>query len=264
MRGKVYFVGAGPGDPELLTRKAWKLLTAAEVILHDALVPAEIVQLAPASALIANVGKRCGRKSVTQEEIHALLVEHARAGRIVVRLQGGDPLIFGRAGEEIAALQRAEVEFEIVPGVTAASVAAAAAQISLTDRKVASKLIFLSAHQGKHRDARDGANQRASDWSSLPASGVTLAIYMPGRHYETIAADLGAAGWPVDTPCLLVSRAGTGEQLILRMDLTALANAPEVPAPALLLVGAVTDSQALEAVGVLPTRFGLKHKGIVV
>ena len=216
--GKVYFIGAGPGDPELLTRKAWKLLAAAEVVLHDALVPAEIVQLAPSSAAIVNVGKRCGRKSINQEDIHSLMIGHARAGKIVARLQGGDPLIFGRAGEEIAALQRAGVDFEIVPGVTAASAAAAAAQISLTNRKISSKLIFLSAHQGGKQRAHRGEN----DWGVLPSSGVTLAIYMPGSNYEKIAADLAGAGWSADTPCVIVSRAGTEQQSILRMELAGL------------------------------------------
>jgi uroporphyrin-III C-methyltransferase len=259
MPGKVYFIGAGPGDPELLTRKAWKLLTVAEVVLHDALVPTEIVGLAPSSAQIINVGKRCGRKSISQEEIHALLIEHARAGRTVVRLQGGDPLIFGRAGEEIAALRQAGVEFEIVPGVTAASAAAAAAQISLTNRKVASKLIFLSGHR-KH----DSANQDEGEWSSLPASDVTLAIYMPGNNYEKIRSDLAAAGWIAETPCVIVSRAGTAQQSILRLDLSALRNAPEVAAPAILLVGAVTESQSLEAVGAFPAGSELTNKGIVL
>src|SRR5437868_1269148 len=121
MSGKVYFVGAGPGDPDLLTRKAWKLITGAEVVLHDALVPSQILQLAPAEAIVCDVGKRCGKKSIRQTDIHALLIHYASAGSNVVRLQGGDPLIFGRAGEEIAALQEAGIDFEIVPGVTAAS-----------------------------------------------------------------------------------------------------------------------------------------------
>ena len=238
--GKVYFIGAGPGDPELLTRKAFALLSRAEVVLHDALVPEQILQVAPANAILRSVGKRCGQKSITQDEIHALLIEHVRAGQMVVRLQGGDPLIFGRAGEEIAALKLAGVDFEIVPGVTAASAAAAAAQISLTDRRVASKLILLSAHRG--------AADRDTSWDALPSSDATLAIYMPGRDYERIVRDLAAAGWPLQTPCIIVSRAGSPQQLILRLDLASLASAPDVPAPALLLVGDVTDMQALEAV----------------
>ena len=127
--GKVYFIGAGPGDPDLLTRKAWKHLQSAEVVLHDALVSPEILRLVNRRAEIIPAGKRCGKHSVTQEQIHEQLIAHARAGRRVVRLQGGDPLVFGRAGEEMAALRTAGIEFEIVPGVTSASAAAAAAQI---------------------------------------------------------------------------------------------------------------------------------------
>ena len=247
-RGNVFFIGAGPGDPELLTRKAHRLLGLAEVVLHDALVPAEIVQLAPPGAVICNVGKRCGNKSITQAEIHRLLVSYARAGKTVIRLQGGDPLIFGRAGEEIAALQEAGVDFEIVPGVTAASAAAAAAQVALTNRGIASKLIFLSGHRSP-----DGTSSVADErWKSLPTEDATLAIYMPGRDYEAIAFNLISAGWPSDTPCVMVSNAGTERQLILRMELGELSGSPEVRAPALLLVGAVTASQALEGVAAFP------------
>lgn len=236
--GKVYFVGAGPGDPELLTRKAHRILSHAEVVLHDALVTPEILLLPPAGALILDVGKRCGQRSTSQEEIHALMIEQVRAGRSVVRLQGGDPLIFGRAGEEIAALREAGVAFEIVPGVTAASAAAAAAQITLTDRRRASRLIFLSAH--RHAGQFDAA------WKSLPSSGATLAIYMPGRDYESIAQELLRAGLAPETPCLIVSQASTKEQKVLRAELDSLAEVRDVPAPALLLVGEVTREEALE------------------
>ena len=259
--GKVYFVGAGPGDPELLTRKAWKILGAAEVILHDALVPPEILRLAPSAAVICDVGKRCGQKSIRQEEIHALLIGYAREGRIVVRLQGGDPLIFGRAGEEVTALRDAGIAFEIVPGVTAASAAAAAAGIPLTDRRLASKLIFLSAHR-RHADngavkATSTAEMRAGEtagsevtanWESLPTSDATLAIYMPGSDYGRLARDLFEAGWAVDTPCLVVSRASIPHQAIARMDLGSLAHATALPAPALVIVGEVANAALIERV----------------
>ncbi len=136
MSGKVYLVGAGPGDPELLTRKALRLLRAADVVLHDDLVAPEILALIPPTARLHNVGKRCGRKSITQEEINALLVAYASDGLTVVRLKGGDPLIFGRAGEEMEVLWEARIDFEVVPGVTAALGAAAAARIPLTDRRL--------------------------------------------------------------------------------------------------------------------------------
>jgi uroporphyrin-III C-methyltransferase len=237
--GKVYFVGAGPGDIELLTRKAWKVLQSADVVLHDALVPAQIVQVASAWAQIFDAGKRCGKRTITQEEIHERLIAHARTGKKVVRLQGGDPLVFGRAGEEMAALRAAGIDFEVVPGVTAASAAAAAAQISLTNRRLASKLIFLSAHRCK--------GEFAADWKSVVAQDATLAIYMPGRQYGRIARELLDAGLPGATPCVIVSQASTAQQLILRLDLASLVDAPELPAPALLLVGEVTRTEAVEA-----------------
>jgi uroporphyrin-III C-methyltransferase / precorrin-2 dehydrogenase / sirohydrochlorin ferrochelatase len=239
LKGTVYFVGAGSGDPELLTRKAWRILSEAEVVLHDALVAPELLLLPPASALILDVGKRCGQKSTAQGEIHAMMIEQARAGRTVVRLQGGDPLIFGRASEEFKALRDAGVAFEIVPGITAASAAAAAAQIALTDRHRASRLIFLSAH--RHGGQFDTA------WQSLPASDATLAIYMPGRDFERIALELCRAGLAPETPCLVVSQASTPEQKIVRADLAYLAEIKDTPAPALLLVGEVTREEVREA-----------------
>ena len=237
--GKVYFVGAGSGDPELLTRKAWRILSEAEVVLHDALVAPELLLVPPPSALILDVGKRCGQKSAAQAEIHAVMIEQARSRRSVVRLQGGDPLIFGRAGEEFEALRESGIEFEVVPGVTAASAAAAAAQITLTDRRRASRLIFLSAH-------RHGG-QFDAGWQSLPAWDTTLAIYMPGRDYERIAQELCAAGLAPETPCVIVSQASTPEQRIVRADLAYLAEIGEMPAPAILLVGEVTREEVLEA-----------------
>jgi uroporphyrin-III C-methyltransferase/precorrin-2 dehydrogenase/sirohydrochlorin ferrochelatase len=237
--GTVYFVGAGPGDPDLLTRKACKLLQSAEVVLHDALVSPEVLQMIGAQAEIIPVGKRCGRHSVTQEQIHNQLVTHALAGRKVVRLQGGDPLVFGRAGEEMAALRGAGIEFEVVPGVTSASAAAAAAQVALTDRKVASKLIFLSAHRCK--------GEFPADWASVAKRDATLAVYMPGGSYDAIARELLQAGLPAATPCVIVSQASTPRQLILRLDLGSLRELPEPPAPALLLIGEVARAEVLEA-----------------
>src|SRR5713226_2799671 len=146
MTGKVYLVGAGPGDPELLTLKALKLLRLADVVLPDELIGPEILASVPSSAQVHNVGKRCGRKSITQEEINALLVNHALLGLQVVRLKGGDPLIFGRGGEEMEALRKANIDFEIVPGVTAALGAAANAQIPLTHRQVASAIVLVTGH----------------------------------------------------------------------------------------------------------------------
>ena len=144
--GKVYLVGAGPGDPDLLTIKAARLLAEAGVVLHDDLVPQSILNLAGKQALIISVGKRCGRKKITQAAIHDLMIVSARSGLAVIRLKSGDPMIFGRAAEEIDALREAGVPFEVVPGVTAASSAAAFLETSLTDRRVSSRLIVLSGH----------------------------------------------------------------------------------------------------------------------
>jgi uroporphyrin-III C-methyltransferase len=144
MNGKVFLVGAGPGDPDLLTVKARKLIEAADVVLHDDLVSPEILKLVPSMAHVRNVGKRCGRKSVQQEEINALLIAFASFGVNVVRLKGGDPSIFGRGGEEMDALRKAGVDFEVVPGVTSALASAAAAQVSLTHRNKSSAVILLS------------------------------------------------------------------------------------------------------------------------
>ena len=144
--GKVYLVGAGPGDPDLLTIKAARLLAEAGVVLHDDLVPQSILNLAGKQALVISVGKRCGRKKITQAAIHDLMIVSARRGLAVIRLKSGDPMIFGRAAEEIDALREAGVPFEVVPGVTAASSAAAFLEASLTDRRVSSRLIVLSGH----------------------------------------------------------------------------------------------------------------------
>jgi uroporphyrin-III C-methyltransferase/precorrin-2 dehydrogenase/sirohydrochlorin ferrochelatase len=238
-RGKVYFVGAGPGDPDLLTRKAWNVLRSADVVLHDALVSSEVLSIAPVGAILCDVGKRCGAKSITQQEIHALLIGYASTAKTVVRLQGGDPLIFGRAGEEISALRDAGVDFEVIPGVTAASAAAASAQIALTDRRVASQLIFLSAHR------REGEFER--DLKSVPPNSATLVIYMPGRDYQRLACALRRAEISDQTPCLIVSQASSPGESIYRTDLASLADVPVPPAPALVIVGAVAAAAKAEA-----------------
>ena len=237
-RGKVYFVGAGPGDPDLLTRKAWDVLRSADVVLHDALVSSEVLSIAPAAAIVWDVGKRCGAKSITQEEIHALLIGYASIAKTVVRLQGGDPLIFGRAGEEISALRDASVDFEVIPGVTAASAAAASAQIALTDRRVASQLIFLSAHR------REGEFER--DLKAVPRTGATLVIYMPGRDYQRLGRALRDAGISDETPCLIVSQASSRVESIYRTDLASLADVPVPATPALVVVGAVAAAAKAE------------------
>ena len=159
--GVVYLVGAGPGNAELLTLRALRLIETADVILPDDLVSDEVLALASPTALVVPVGKRCGQPRITQAGIHALMLEHARAGRSVVRLKSGEPLIFGRAGEEIAALTEAAIPFEIVPGITAAFAVAAALKTPLTDRGSASKLIFATAHHAADQICNSRPSGRA-------------------------------------------------------------------------------------------------------
>jgi len=234
VKGKVYLVGAGPGDPELLTLKALRLLRSAEAVLHDDLVAPEILQLIPSNAQIHNVGKRCGKKKILQGEINYLMVALASSGLRVVRLKGGDPLIFGRAGEEIETLRRNNIPFEIVPGVTSAMGAAAAAQIPLTHRRASSALVLITAHQASEKDAAE-----KDAWSKFVASGATLVIYMPGQNYSDIAKRLTAAGLAGATPCAVISRATTRHQRTHRTTVLDLHRSPQLAAPTLLVVGEV-------------------------
>lgn len=249
MKGKVYLVGAGPGDPELLTLKAFRLLRTAEAVLHDDLVAPEILRLIPSSAQLHNVGKRCGKKKILQGEINCLMVALAASGLRVVRLKGGDPLIFGRAGEEIEELRRNNIPFEIVPGVTSAMGAAAAAQIPLTHRRASSALVLITAHESSEKqvsrkrspenDINDISDWSNSDWSRFVRSGATLAVYMPGHNYSDIARRLQSAGLATDTPCIIISRATTKYQRTHRTTVRDLPRAPQLAAPTLLLVGEV-------------------------
>jgi uroporphyrin-III C-methyltransferase len=236
MKGKVYLVGAGPGDPELLTLKALRLLRTAEAVLHDDLVAPEILKLISSTAQIHNVGKRCGKKKILQGEINCLMVALAASGLRVVRLKGGDPLIFGRAGEEIESLRRNNISFEIVPGVTSALGAAAAAQIPLTHRRASSALVLITAHRASGKDA---AEKDATDWSKFVGSGATLVIYMPGQNYSDIARRLTLAGLAGETPCAIISRATTRHQRTHRTTVLDLHRAPQLASPTLLVVGEV-------------------------
>jgi uroporphyrin-III C-methyltransferase len=235
--GKVYLIGAGPGDPELLTLKAARLLASADVVLHDALVSdAVLAKISPAAELI-NVGKRAGHKLLTQKEINALLVSYGRARPVVVRLKGGDPTIFGRAGEEIEALRAAGIEYEIVPGISAALGAAAAAGISLTDRRVASQILLTTFSRGI-----DGS---AMDWGSV-TSTTTLVLYMPGADYPEVSERLIAGGLPADIPCVIISHATDSQQQVRWSSVARLAGEGRLPAPALLIVGRVASQDVAE------------------
>ena len=230
MSGKAYLVGAGPGDPELLTVKALRLIRSADVVLHDDLVAPAILHLISPSARVQNVGKRCGTKTMRQEEINFLLVTLASSGLQVVRLKSGDPLIFGRAGEEMEALRRANIDYEIVPGVTSALGAAAAAGIPLTHRQISSTLILTTGQR---------ASREVDDWNQYASGGSTLVIYMPGDDYAQVARRLVGSGFAVKTPCAILSRATTPEQEIYQTTISELPHAPRLTAPALLVVGEV-------------------------
>jgi uroporphyrin-III C-methyltransferase len=227
---KIYLVGAGPGDPELLTRKAWRVLQSADVVLHDDLVSQEILRVLPPTTQAVNVGKRCGAKSISQDEINTLMVQLAREGKAVARLKSGDPLLFGRAGEEMEALRRAGIEFEVIPGVTAALGAAASAQISLTDRRHASRVVFVTAH-------REGGTGLTNE--RHVSADTTYAIYMPGSRYAELAAELQAAGIGAEIPCVVISRATTSEESIIHTTVAQLPQCPKVASPSLIIVGIV-------------------------
>jgi uroporphyrin-III C-methyltransferase len=236
LKGKVYLVGAGPGDPELLTVKALRLLRSADVVLHDALASPEILALVSSSAKLVDVGKRCGAKAITQKEINRLILDFAQSGLTVVRLKSGDSLIFGRAAEEMEPLHSAAIEFEVVPGITAALGAAAAARIPLFDQRTASKVVFVTAHHA--------ANKPCPDWCSLASSDTTFVVYMPGENYADLARQLMNAGFAADTPCVAISNATKTQQQLYRATIAQLPQTPVLIAPALLIVGEVVRRAA--------------------
>jgi uroporphyrin-III C-methyltransferase len=235
--GKVYLVGAGPGDPELLTVKAARLLARADIVFHDSLVSREVLQLVARDAEVIDVGKRCGQKLLTQDEINSLLVSAAKKHEVVIRLKGGDPLIFGRAGEEIEALRNAVANFEIVPGITAALGAAAGAGISLTDRRAASQVVISTFSRGT-----EGAQM---DWGAI-TSTTTLALYMPGPDYGEVAHRLREVGLAEDLPCVIVSNATSAGQQIRWTSIGRLGHEEKLPAPALMIVGRVASQKVQE------------------
>lgn len=247
----VLLVGAGPGDPELLTLKAVRAIAQADVLLVDDLVDRRVLAHARPGARIVEVGKRGGCPSTPQAFIERLLVHEARAGRRVVRLKGGDPMIFGRAGEELDALRAAGLDAEVVPGISAALGAAASLRLSLTDRRHAPGVAFVTGH------AQPGGEE--PDWAALARSGLTLVVYMGIRRAAAVARALRAGGLAADTPVVVVRRAtladqqhrlGTLEDLARPATLAdtvpaaAPAAPPEAAAPGLLVIGDVVRGLA--------------------
>ena len=232
--GTVSLVGGGPGDPELLTLKAARLINGAEVLVYDALVSPAIVAMAPADAEMHYVGKEADRHTLPQADINALLVALALEGKNVVRLKGGDPYIFGRGGEEVEALSAHGVPFEVVPGITAAAGMAAYAGIPLTHRDFCQTVTFATGH------LKDGSSDL--DWTALARPGQTLVIYMGVKGLEEISARLIKHGLPADTPAAAIQQATLPQQKTVT---GTLANLPQrvldagIRPPALVVIGQV-------------------------
>ncbi|MGH8142899.1 MAG: siroheme synthase CysG [Steroidobacteraceae bacterium] len=245
VRGEVYLIGAGPGDPDLLTLRAQQLLQQADVVLYDRLVSEAVLGRVRREATRVYVGKESGRHRITQERIHALLLDHAQRGLRVARLKGGDPFIFARGGEEIEVLRRAGVAVIVVPGITAALGAAASIGLPLTQRGLAQSVTFVTAM---------GEGAEALDWRSLAAPLQTVVFYMGVAQLPRIVERLLAQGAPGDRPAVIVERATLPSQRLLAASLSqieARARAAQIDAPALLIVGEVAR-QACMADNVIP------------
>ena len=253
--GRVILVGAGPGDPDLLTLKAVRALKSADVVVHDGLMGAEVLDHARREALLISVAKAKGRHAKTQAEINALLVALAREGKTVVRLKGGDPSIFGRGGEEIEMLRASGIEVEVVPGITAATAAAASLQIPLTHRDFARSVTFISGHA-----PGDGAPDFDQvDLAALADRGATLAVYMGLATSRVLAQTLIDAGWSPAMPVIIASRISQAGERRIATTLDVLA-APstvlDLTGPALMIIGEVAGldaAGAVERIGQLQT-----------
>ena len=232
--GRVALVGAGPGDPGLLTLRALRVLNQADVILHDHLASHAVLQLARRDAQRIDVGKRARGRSTSQDDIHALMLEHAHAGRRVVRLKGGDPFIFGRGGEELQFLRAQGIAYEVVPGITAALACAAYAGIPLTHREHAQSVRLMTAQRKE--------SWQSIDWQALSRDGQTLAVYMGVSELDTLRAQLLAHGRDPSTPFALIENGSRPEQRVItgRLDeMPERALAEAVVSPALLILGEV-------------------------
>ncbi|ROT94824.1 uroporphyrinogen-III C-methyltransferase [Altererythrobacter sp. FM1] len=232
--GTVYLVGAGPGDPDLLTLRAARLIERAEILVHDGLIEPAVLALAPDNATLISVAKRRAHHTLPQEDICALLIREAQAGRNVVRLKGGDPFVFGRGGEEAEACRAAGVPVSVVPGISAANGAAAATQIALTHRDAASVVSFVA---GQCKGLSD------QDWAGLAGKGRTLVIYMGVKTAPAIAEKLMGDGLAPDMPLAIIENACRPQMRVLRGPLAALPDLVEsgrVQSPALIVIGEVT------------------------
>ncbi|HEX7734241.1 MAG TPA: uroporphyrinogen-III C-methyltransferase [Ktedonobacteraceae bacterium] len=242
VRGKVYLVGAGPGDPDLLTVKGLRCLRAAEVVVYDRLVNAALLDEVPASAQRIFVGKQPGRCSLRQEEINAVLVEQARLGRVVVRLKGGDPFVFGRGGEEALALVEAGIAFEVVPGISSAIAVPAYAGIPVTHRSQAGALTIVTGHETPEH------TEPLVDWEALARLNGTLVILMGVGTLLLISEKLTRAGMDPATPVAVIEQGTIARQRVVRAPLSEIAErvtTAGLRSPAVIVVGRVVDLSPL-------------------
>jgi uroporphyrin-III C-methyltransferase len=249
--GKVYLVGAGPGDPGLLTLKGKALLDVADIVIYDALVSPAILELINPEAKLVNAGKRKGQHSLLQEETNQLLIDCARQARTIVRLKGGDPFIFGRGGEEMADLMAAGIAVEVVPGITSGIAAPAQAGIPLTHRDYSSSVMFVTGHEmaGKYRPQ--------VNWAAIAQAAETIVIYMGIHNLERIIAELQAAGLAAATPIALVrwgTRPEQEELLGTLATIIAQVETADFKAPAIAVIGTVVKFRAELAVLVAKTQ----------
>jgi uroporphyrin-III C-methyltransferase len=256
----ISFVGAGPGDPELMTLKGLSRLRDADVVIHDRLIPQALLREIRPDAERIDVGKTVGGTTITQERINALIVDRGRRGRRVVRLKGGDPAVFGRMNEELRAVRAADLAFEIVPGVTAASAAAAAVGTSLTERGCASMVVLAT---GTDQTGRDTA---ALDWNALATIDATLVFYMPVRRLASITTTLVALGRDPREPALVIASASTRDERIIAAELSTIHDAVRdaaIDAPAIFVTGAAVAA-AHRARGVVAARTFAAHAATMV
>jgi uroporphyrin-III C-methyltransferase len=235
--GSVYLVGAGPGDPELLTLKAVRVLGMADVVLMDDLVNRAVLVHAREDARVVKVGKRGGCKSTPQAFIERLMIAEAKAGRTVVRLKGGDPFIFGRGGEEVDALEQAGIRCQIVNGITSGLAAAAAARVPFTQRELTHGVVFVTGH---------GADENTPDWAALVKTGMTLVVYMGLARASEIRKALLDAGLSAYTPALVVENASLAAERQLWTSLATLTDdllKHEITSPAIVIIGEVAHKR---------------------